>query len=100
MQSKTAILILIIILWNLCVTIGLEFFLLPLVPVAGNTDNVMRICVYGVLAILLFYPLAGYLANEHWGRYETILGSLHFILLSLLIIVFLGVLSRHITSEF
>ena len=68
--------------------------LLPLVPVAGNTDNAMRICVYGVLAIfLLFYPLAGYVADAYWGRYKTILGSMRFILLSLLVIVFLGVLS-------
>ena len=49
-QSKAAILILV---WNLCVAIGLEFFLLPLVSVAGNADNAIRICVYGVLAIFL-----------------------------------------------
>ena len=85
-QSKATILILV---WNLCVAIGLEFFSLPLsLSVLGNIDNIVRICVYGLFAVfLLFYPLAGYLADAHWGRYKTIFGSLRFILLSVLMII-------------
>ena len=94
-QSKATILILV---WNLCVAIGLEYFSLPLLPALGNINNIVRICVYGVLAIfLLFYPLAGYLADAHWGRYKTIFGSLRFLLLSVLIIIFLGILGTVIS---
>ena len=94
-QSKATILILV---WNVCIAIDLEFFSPPLLPVVGNVDNIVRICVYGLLAIfLLFYPLAGYLADAHWGRYNTIFGSLRFILLSLLIIIFLGILGTGIS---
>ena len=94
-QSKATILILV---WNVCIAIGLEFFSPQLLPVVGNVDTIVRICVYGVLAIfLLFYPLAGYLADAHWGRYKTIFGSLRFILLSVLIIIFLGILGTVIS---
>ena len=58
----------------------------------------MRIIVYGVLAVfLLFYPLAGYLSDARWGRYKTIHGSIRFLLLSLLTIIFLGILGTCMT---
>ena len=82
--------VVLILVWNLCIAIGLEFFSLPIL---GVWTNVVQICVqYGVLAVfLLFYPLAGYLADAHWGRYRTILSSLRFLLLSILMIIFLGI---------
>ena len=93
MQSKATVLILV---WNLCVAISLEFFSPPLLP--DVVDNIVRIIVYGVLAVfLLFYPLAGYLSDTRWGRYKTIHGSIRFLLLSLLIIIFLGILVSGMT---
>ena len=35
--------------------------------------------------LLLFYPLAGCLADIRWGRYATIVNSLHFMFLSLVL---------------
>ena len=93
-QSKATVLILV---WNLCIAIGLEFFSLTLL-LPDTLDNIVRIIVYGILAVfLLFYPLAGYLADVHWGRYKTIHGSIRFLLLSLLIIIFLGIFGTCMT---
>ena len=92
-QSKGTILILV---WNICVTFGLEYFspLLSGISLGISADNtIARIIVDAILAVfLLFYPLAGYLADVHWGRYDTIFGSIRFILITLLIFYFLGIL--------
>jgi peptide/histidine transporter 3/4 len=89
-QSKGTILILV---WNICVTFGLEYFSSLLSGI--TTGNIIaRIIVDAILAIfLLFYPLAGYLADARWGRYKTINGSVRFILTTLLIFYFLGILA-------
>ena len=97
LTSKAAILIL---LWNLIIVTGLESFLDP--SYLGNIDNflasefevyifsiqVASIILYSVLAFLfLFYPLAGCLADIRWGRYKTIVNSLYFIIVGLLVMV-------------
>ena len=89
MQSKGTILILV---WNICVTFGLEYFS-SLLSVTSGDNTVARIIIDAILAIfLLFYPLAGYLADVRWGRYDTIFGSIRFILITLLIFYILGIL--------
>ena len=40
--------------------------------------------------LLLFYPLAGCLADIRWGRHKTVVNSLCFILWSLVLVVMLG----------
>jgi peptide/histidine transporter 3/4 len=88
-QSKGVILILV---WNICVTFGLEYFS-PLLSGITAGNIIARIIVDAILAIfLLFYPLAGYLADVRWGRYNTIHGSIRFLLTTLLIFYFLGIL--------
>ena len=93
MQSKGTVLILV---WNICVTFGLEYFspLLSGISLGISGDNtIARIIIDAILAVfLLFYPLAGYLADVRWGRYNTIFGSIRFILITLLIFYFLGIL--------
>ena len=88
-QSKGTVLILV---WNICITFGLEYFS-PLLSVTSGDNAIVRIIADAVFAIfLLFYPLAGYLADVRWGRYNTIFGSIRFILTTLLIFYFLGIL--------
>ena len=89
MQSKGTVLILV---WNICVIFGLEYFSSLLSGISVD-NTVARIIVDAILAIfLLFYPLAGYLADVRWGRYNTIFGSIRFILITLLIFYILGIL--------
>ena len=45
-----------------------------------------------ISSYLLFYPLAGYLADARWGRHRTIIGGLRFLLVSLVMTVILGTL--------
>ena len=91
LKSNAALLILV---WNLCIATGLEFFsFYPAFPGIVAWTNIMRMCLFGVSAIFLFfYILAGYLADARWGRYTTILGSLRFFLISAIMIFFLGIL--------
>ena len=93
LKSSAAILILV---WNLCAAIGLEFFLfgIPLFTLTGTYINLSwRVFVHGVFTIyLLFIPLAGYLADTYWGRHKTIFGSMRFILLSIVLVLVLGIL--------
>jgi peptide/histidine transporter 3/4 len=89
-QSKGVVLILV---WNICISFGLEYFS-PFVYGIYSDNGVVRIIVDAILAIfLLFYPLAGYLADVRWGRYKTINGSIRFILTIILILYFLGILA-------
>ena len=49
---------------------------------------------YGASAVLLlFYPLAGCLADIQWGRHKTVINSLCFILWSPILIIVLGCLA-------
>ena len=49
--------------------------------------------VYGLIALwLLFYPLAGYLADVCYGRYKVVIFSLRMIWFALAFLVVIGVL--------
>jgi peptide/histidine transporter 3/4 len=88
--------VVLILLWNICVTFGLEY-LSPLLSGITADNTIARITVDAILAIsLLFYPLAGYLADVRWGRYKTIYGSMRFLLTTFLILYFLGILATGI----
>ena len=59
---------------------------LPYLALAFNL--IVSPCMYGFVAVcLLFYPLAGYLADVHFGRYKTVRCSLWTIWIALLSIV-------------
>ena len=90
LNSNAAILILV---WNLTVAYGLEFFFYTIAATSILPFNTLavRVIMYSLSSLsLLFYPLAGYLADTRWGRHETIVGSLRFVLLSLAMIFILG----------
>ncbi len=83
MSSKAALLIL---LWNLILVAGFESLLDPnFFRVLFETDNfdtlsMISVIMYSVVAfLLLFYPLAGCLADIRWGRYKTVVYSVRII---------------------
>ena len=91
LTSKAAILILV---WNLFIVAGLEVFLDPsiygyfLLYFGSDIYNLGTTILYSAVAFLfLFYPLAGCLADIRWGRYKTVVYSLHVIFWDLLFIV-------------
>ena len=94
-SSKAA---LIILMWNMIVSFGLTAFLDPSLYIIsivkpdqycpdGDECSYMNLITelvmgvtYGASAlILLFYPLAGCLADIRWGRHKTVVNSLYFI---------------------
>jgi peptide/histidine transporter 3/4 len=98
--------VLLILLWNLTISICFESFLDPTLytdifglyaqPSMDDTLNGAWIFMlisglpYGFSALLfVFYPLAGFLADVRWGRYTTVKKSLCFLSLSMLIMIFL-----------
>ena len=88
LRSKAAILILI---WNMIVAIGIESFLDP--SYYANYFNPVSFTIVAYVCgafLLLFYPLAGYLADVHWGRYATVVNGLCFVFWSLIMVVILG----------
>ena len=109
LSSRTALLIL---LWNFLITFGIASFVDPsfytgaLLLLPGNNDNSSaplkldfykhRLEVsgvtYGINAfLLLFYPVAGYLADVRFGRHKMILYSLYIVFCSALAIAVLGI---------
>ena len=98
-SSKAVILILV---WNLIISIGFKSFFDPsfyTVTISKSTFNdddfyydytsVLTIygLSYGMNALLLvFYPLAGFLADVRWGRYTTVKNSLCFLFWSIVLI--------------
>ena len=91
MKSKAVLLILI---WVFIISYGLETFFYPLLylnQVHKFNDPTINGIVYGVYAVrLLFFPLAGFLADVHWGRYTTVVNSLWFIFWAAVVTVYLG----------
>ena len=50
--------------------------------------NIIGSAAYGIIAVwLLFYPLAGYLADVHYGRYRVVIFGLRFIWFGLLLLI-------------
>ena len=98
-SSKAVILILV---WNLIISIGFKSFFDPsfyTVTISKSTFNdddfyydytsVLTIygLSYGMNALLLvFCPLAGFLADVRWGRYTTVKNSLCFLFWSIVLI--------------
>ena len=80
LTSKGAILILI---WNLSFVAGLESLKLDPSFLGYNaeeddnyTTTIVSGSLYSILAFyFLFYPLAGYLTDIHWGRYKTVINT-------------------------
>ena len=99
LRSKAAWLIL---LWNLIIVTSLSTFFDPSFYVysinnisafeAARKQSFLIIpALYGISAfLLLFYPLAGCLADIQWGRYKTIVSSVRVILS--LTVLFSGVI--------
>ena len=99
-SSKAVILILV---WNLIISVGFKSFFDPSLYTvtmfknpyrdSGTTDFVTLILFglsYGISALLLvFYPLAGFLADVCWGRYVTVKNSLCFLFWSITMIIVL-----------
>ena len=96
LRSKAAWLIL---LWNLIIVTSLSTFFDPSFYVY-SIDSVSAFeavraqsffvmpALYGISAfLLLFYPLAGCLADIRWGRYKTIVYGVHIVLWSFTLIV-------------
>ena len=81
------------IIWNLIISFGLMSFLDPSFYtnlLEGNDDSAVIGITYGASAFfLLFYPVAGYLADVRWGRYKTVVNGLSFIFYSILLVIFL-----------
>ena len=84
--------VLIILTWNTMISFGLLTFLDPeFYTSVFSIDNYSISCIYAVNAlILLFYPLAGCLADICWGRHKTVVNSLCFILWSFLSLFVVG----------
>ena len=59
-----------------------------------NTSGTLYIIVYGVMAIIFcFYPMAGYLADNKYGRYKTVVFGLWLLLPSFIFLaIFLATL--------
>ena len=98
LRSKATILILV---WNFIIVMGLGSTFHPNIYTStllhiGNTYTNAATIVSGIpygisVFLLLFYPLAGCLADIRWGRYGTIVNSLCFIFWSqVLIFVLIG----------
>ena len=99
LRSKAAILIL---LWNLIIVTSLNTFFDPSIYIYSinniskfeairNQSFLFMPVLYGSSALLLlFYPLAGCLADTRWGRYKTVFNSLHIIFWNFIIMVFFG----------
>ena len=108
-SSKAIILIL---AWNLIISVGFKGFLDPslytvtITTISLNFDSKLQYIIYsyyrynpvlmlfglsyGISALLLvFYPLAGFLADVRWGRYATVKNSLCFLFLSTVIMIIL-----------
>ena len=72
-----------ILIWNLLVAIAHKSFIDPSfytsnLYLTGHINVIINLSTFGLSAIiLLFYPLAGYLADVRWGRYKTVVRSLH-----------------------
>ena len=72
-----------ILIWNLLVAIAHKSFIAPSfytsnLYLTGHINIIINLSTFGLSAIvLLFYPLAGYLADVRWGRYKTVVNSLH-----------------------
>ena len=89
-SSKAVILILV---WNLIISIGFKSFfdpnlytitILKFISDDDNSDYTIVLMVYGLsygmnALLLIFYPLAGFLADVCWGRYTTVKNSLCFL---------------------
>ena len=95
LKSSASILILV---WNLSAAIGLEFISNPMTITVTSLSYpidslllLLRVTLYTLSSFyLLFYPLAGYLADSRWGRHKTIVGGLRFLLMCLIMIIVLG----------
>ena len=84
-----------ILVWNFVVSIGLLCFFDPSLYTTVFNDLDMNLIIqwvsYGASAVLLlFYPLAGYLADIRWGRHKTVINSLCFIFWSPMLATVLG----------
>ena len=96
-SSKAA---LIILVWNMIVSFGLTAFLDPSLYIIAFSNNGNLIdwfielvmgASYGASAfLLLFYPLAGCLADIRWGRHKTVVNSLYFTFWSFVSLTVLG----------
>ena len=86
LKSKAAILVLV---WYLFAVISIQLFFNPIFSTYIHTDidPVISGSVYGAVAfLLLFYPLAGCLADICWGRHTAVFNSLCFMFWCLVII--------------
>ncbi len=67
-------------------------YLLMLIPISF-TSEMMNSCIYAVFAFwLLFYPLAGYLADVRYGRYKVVRCSVCTMWCGLLTVIVIGVI--------
>ena len=98
-SSKAVILILV---WNLIISVGFKSFFDPslyTVTILKYTfddddfyyDYISVLMLYGLTygtnaLLLIFYPLAGFLADVCWGRYTTVKNSLCFLFWSTVLI--------------
>ena len=106
-SSKAA---LIILVCNFIVSFGLSNFLDPTLYMVALAHWIgeyyecysallsyfpfLVVCTYGSSAfLLLFYPLAGYLADIRWGRHKTVVNSLNFTFWSAVVMLALGSLA-------
>ena len=94
-SSKAVVLIL---LWNLIISIGFESFFDPSLYSTITFNNIeyynddddyfLTMLIYGLpyglsALLFLFYPLAGFLADVCWGRYVTVKNGLCFLFWSI-----------------
>ena len=88
-SSKAA---LIILVWNMIVSFGLLVFTNPsYYEIIFRDDPFTMSIIYGASAFLvLFYPLAGCLADIRWGRHKTVVNSLYFTFWSTVLIITIG----------
>ena len=79
MCSKSVFLIL---TWNFLVSFAAALFTNPdlysLITSYSSSANLIKVITFGLSGLLLlFFPLATYLADQKWGRYKTIVYSLY-----------------------
>ena len=93
-SSKAA---LIILVWNMIVSCLLVFTnpsyyeTLWGVEIIWGGDPIMMCIIYATTTfLLLFYPLAGCLADIRWGRHKTVVNSLYFTFWSTVLIITIG----------
>lgn len=92
-SSKAALLVLV---WNLSIYFGLLCFFDPSLYTSifiqlGSSSFIFTGLSYSSSAFLLvFYPLAGCLADIRWGRHTTVVNSLYFSFWSLVSILVVG----------